>query len=326
MISIEIKEESDEQWNDRLFESNLATIYQTKEWGSLLNDIGRKPLFAKFIDNKGNIVGQNLIPIISNLDKKGLIGKFLKKTFSKHFSIYNWSYGPIVFRNDLYQDIMNSLIVFLKSQKCKVSGIGHPLLSNDISFLDNKMKKTEWITYLIDLNYPIDELYNAIEKHSGRKNIERSIKRGVEIEEITLKSLSDYVNLMNIGKDEKEKLDLERMRKVWTTLKPLGYSGFLARKDNVPIGGLMFSYLNGQIIEAGVVRSEIDRKNNLYSQDLIKWKIIEWGVKNKMKYYNLAGANPNPKSSKEEGILRYKKKWGGKKYTYWILNRGINER
>ena len=29
---------------------------------------------------------------------------------------------------------------------------------------------------------------------------------------------------------------------------------------------------------------------------------------------------------KEEGIFRYKKKWGGKRINYWILRRGINEK
>ena len=38
-----------------------------------------------------------------------------------------------------------------------------------------------------------------------------------------------------------------------------------------------------------------------------------------MKYYNLSGINPNPESKKEEGIFRYKKKWGGKQYNFWRL-------
>ncbi|RZD45866.1 MAG: hypothetical protein CXT78_04800 [Thaumarchaeota archaeon] len=57
----------------------------------------------------------------------------------------------------------------------------------------------------------------------------------------------------------------------------------------------------------------------MYSQDLLKWSIIKWGINNNMKYYNLSGINPNPESKKEEGIFRYKKKWGGKQYTLWRL-------
>ena len=87
------------------------------------------------------------------------------------------------------------------------------------------------------------------------------------------------------------------------------------------MGGLLFSSFNDHIIEGGVVRSEIDREMKLYSQDLIKWKIIEWGIENKKLYYNFAGFNPNPQSGKEIGIMQYKKKWGGKQYDYWIIKK-----
>lgn len=63
----------------------------------------------------------------------------------------------------------------------------------------------------------------------------------------------------------------------------------------------------------------IDEKSKLYEQDLIKWKIIKWGSENGMNYYNLTGFNPNPQTTKEEGTLRYKKKWGGRRTDYWII-------
>jgi len=83
----------------------------------------------------------------------------------------------------------------------------------------------------------------------------------------------------------------------------------------------LFSYFNNYIIEGAVARSNKDTLEKLYSQDLIKWKIIEWGIENNMKYYDLAGFNPDPKSEKEKGIMNYKKKWGGRKYDYWIIRR-----
>ena len=79
--------------------------------------------------------------------------------------------------------------------------------------------------------------------------------------------------------------------------------------------------------EWGVARSSIDYEQKLYSQDLIKWKIIEWGIENKMNWYDLSGINPNPVNSKERGILQYKKKWGGEKVQQWIfknLNHFLN--
>jgi len=40
-----------------------------------------------------------------------------------------------------------------------------------------------------------------------------------------------------------------------------------------------------------------------------------------MNWYDLTGFNPNPISKKEEGLLQYKKKWGGKQYDLWIIRK-----
>lgn len=321
MISIDVDEEADSNWNNRLIKSGLGTIYQTKQWAEIVSKKGEKPLFLKFVDNKGAITGQLLITSLSRFEKKGNIGKFLKKLPSKK-NIYKWTYGPIIFNHKNFNNIYKSFSDFLLSENCKVSGSEHPLLAGPVSLL-KKIQNKPWSTFLIDLTKSKEELYKNIKKHNGRKNIERSIKRGVIIEEITDKILVEYQELMDDQRKTqgKERLDFQASYESWKLLKPLGYSGFLAKKDHKPIGGLLFSFLNDYIIEGGVARSEYDTENNLYSQDHIKWKIIEWGVKNKMKFYDLAGFNPNPKSEKEKGILRYKEKWGGKKHEYYIITK-----
>ena len=319
-ISIDVTEDADAKWNTRLLESNLGTIYQTKEHGNFIRSIDDKPIFLKFINSKGQIVGQLLINESSRFKKNGTLKTILKKMQSTNRIIYKWTYGPIVFDSDFRCDIYSKFGKFLHSQKCKVWGSEHPLsISCPLALANYTIKP--WISFLIDLHKPKDELYKNIEKHSGRKNIERSIKRGVIIEEITEKSYNEYIELINNERKAsgKELVDNDRMYRWWDTFGSLGLTGFLARKDNVPIGGLLFSFFNKYIIEGGVARTPEDYVNKLYSQDLIKWKIIEWGVQKRMNYYDLAGANPGPISEKEQGILRYKKKWGGKKHTYNII-------
>ena len=78
----------------------------------------------------------------------------------------------------------------------------------------------------------------------------------------------------------------------------------------------MCNWLNKQIFEWGVGRSELDYSKKLYSQDLLKWKIIEWGKENNCDYYDLSGVNPSPETDKESKIFRYKKKWGGELIQY----------
>ena len=318
MVSIETLEEVDNSWNDSLLKSEMATLYQTKEWAEMVSNINQAPLFLKFVDNKGKIISQLLITITSRLSKKGIIGKLVKNLSPSLGQTFTWTYGPVIFEKNY--DIYNELEKFLESKKSAVSGWGHPF-HKKIPESTKKLSVKKWTTFLIDLSQSKEEIYQKIDKHSGRKNIERSKKRGVEIEEVNEKNLIDYVNLVNKERESKKRefLNCGHMLKTWKLAKKHGYSGFLAKKDGIAIGGLLFSYVNGHIIEGGVARSPIDTKNNLYSQDLIKWAIIEWGIKNKMKYYNLAGVNPNPTSDKEKGIFRYKKKWGGDQYDYWRM-------
>lgn len=321
-ISIDVAEDADSKWNTRLLESNLGTIYQTNEFGEYITTIGGKPIFLKFINSKGQIVGQLLINS-SKFKKNGTIKTIFKKILFSKKMVYKWTYGPIVLDSDYLCDIYSELGNFLRSERCNVSGSEHPMSSSCTSAIKQHFKIKPWISFLLDLHKTKDELYNNIDKHSGRKNIERSIKRDVIIEEITDKSLDEYIELINTERKSsgKELVDNDQLFRYWNSFKPIGYTGFLAKKNNVAIGGLFFSFFNNYIIEGGVARSSEDYVNKLYSQDLIKWKIIEWGVQRKMNYYDLAGANPNPTSEKEKGILRYKKKWGGKRYDYNIIQR-----
>lgn len=318
MISI-ISEDPDSEWNRRLENAGLGTIYQSMEWGKIISSLGWKPIFLKFVDSSGKIVGQLLISEITRDVRKGTVGKLIHKMPILKKTICKWTYGPVIFDSSFSSEIYSVLGNFLRSKNCKVSGWQHPLCIDGIKTLEKSFELEPWGTFLIDLHHNKEELFNNIEKRSGRKNIERSVERGVTIEEITEKNLEEYGILQSDKSEGEEKVDLEHLSNWWRTFKPLGYSGFLARKDGVPMGGLLFSYFNKYIIEGGVARSEVDTKNMLYSQDLIKWKIIEWGVDNKMNYYDLAGFNPKPTSKKEEGIYRYKRKWGGKQYDYWIL-------
>jgi len=322
MITIDISDQADLKWNKRLEDSNLGTIYQSAEIAQHFINIKQKPLFLKFIDGRGSIVGQLLLRESSYPNNRNIKTKLVKRFLRKQ-QLCQWSYGPLIFEDNFTNEIYQELGKFLLSKNYRVSGAEHPFCKGRTEKTMKEFTITKWATFIIDLTTPIDEIYQKISKHNGRKNIERSKKRGVIIEEINEKSLKEYLEMrdqMRTNSNE-EKINHENFFSWWKLLKPLGYTGYIAKKDEDYVGGIMFSFYCGHIIEGGVARSTIDSENHLYSQDLIKWSIIEWGVKNKMKYYNLAGFNPHPKSTKEEGILRYKEKWGGKRFNYNLIRK-----
>jgi len=319
MVEIQINEQADNSWNKRLLNSKLGTIYHTSEYGSFINHKGWTPKFVTFLDNSGKIVGQILLSTYSRFEKKGTLKKIFGAMPGTKNQVYRWIFGPIIFDPNFNIEIYTKLGKFLLSQNCRVYGIEHPLNPNVLSNLGPKFSLEECGTFLIDLSKGKDKLWKNLNKHSARKNIERAEKRGVTVNKMSYDDLKDYFHLL---KETKSKVDwninFDEILLLWKSLKSVGFSGFLAKFEGSPIGGLLVSNFNNYINEWGVGRSKFDHEKKLYSQDLIKWKIIEWGIYNNFHYYDLTGVNPNPSSKKEEGIFRYKQKWGGDLIKYNI--------
>ena len=322
MITIEENLEPDKNWNNRLLKAGLGPMVQTTQRATTYKIEGGSPRFLKFVDSNGNILGQLMLAVLprfTNSSPRKILNKFpgIKKL------VYTWVQGPIIFKSENARDVFVSLQNYLLSKKSRVYGSTFPLCDFNKNFISKNFQIQEWATSLIDLRKPIDELYSNISKHSGQKNIKRAEKRGITIEEIDENNLFDYHCVKNDFRDRmnEETYDYQATLDWWRRIKPIGYSGFLARKEGKAISGILFSYFNNIIVEAGIARSLEDIQEKLYSQDLIKWKIIEWGKNNKMNYYNLAGYNPYPKTPKEEGIKKYKEKWGGKQFAFWYIKK-----
>ena len=333
MITLQTDESADSHWNKRLIESDFATESQIVDAAFQFSSNNQIPKFLLFLNNNGDVLGQLLLSEVSRLQenphrKKNItnrLSKFSKilSAFNVKTKMYRWAYGPIVFNQDYSCQIYSKLSEYLLSKNShQVVGWQHPFQTSGLSSIAKNFSLTNWSTFVIDLSKSKDELFNNIEKNSGRKNIQRAIKNGIIVEQINDKNLFEYFELLNSAKSNRGGLknNFEYFSKVWKMMEPYGRKGFLAKKGSKPISGLYFSSLSGHMIENGVARSLDDKTNAFYSQDLLRWKIIEWGLENNMKWYNLAGFNPNPTSDAEKGILRYKQKWGGKKIDYYGIH------
>ncbi|KFM18794.1 femAB family protein [Marine Group I thaumarchaeote SCGC AAA799-P11] len=311
MLNFEISQNPPSNWNKFFLDVGYGIFSQTVEYSKYVEKwIGWEPFFVQIMDNDDHVLLQNLIfrynPGISKVPS--VAQKFYKK-FKKS---YRWTYGPI----SLNENAIIAFFEYFKNTKKHIHGTTHPLL-----FSPKLQNMEKWSTSLIDLRNSKEVLEQNLDKHSCKKNIKRSIERHVKVENISKKNFVDYFELLSTFRKETEHVEpnYEELKDFWELLQPIGFDGFLAYKDEIPVGGLTFGYFNNHIIEVGVARSKIDYTEKLYSQDLIKWKIIEWGVDHKMNYFDLAGYNPDPQNTKEMGIKKYKEKWGGKHFDYWLV-------
>lgn len=283
--------------------------------------MGWNTKFLKFIEPKGEILGQLMISTYPRFEKKDLKRKVLGKLPGIKKMVYRWVYGPVVFKPEYKNDICRALEQFLVSKNVRVSGSEHPFLRNQLSCLQSPFEIKPWGTFLIDLSLDLDTLWKKMDKHSARKNIERAKERGVVVKKMERSDLKEHHKMLRETKRKVgEEVELSTIEKLWDNLEPIGITGFLARKNEEPISSLIISNFNGYLNEWGVARTKIDYEEKLYSQDLIKWEIIRWGVENKLEYYDLSGVNPHSENKKEQGIFRYKKKFGGELYSYNLVN------
>lgn len=308
-----VENEPPQDWNVQILKNPLGNIFNSKEYAEFARlQFGWKPIFCRIFDSTGNaILHVVLFEYTPGIEK---IPTFLHGITKKVKNSLRWYYGPI----SSSQEAISFFFSHLKEMQKTVYGTTHPFSSLYYSYF----KKTLWSTFLIDLAKSKNELYSNLSKHNARKNIERSIERGVIVEKIENDSIEKYEKLLDEYRESMNltELNSREIPDMWRILRPAGFSGFIAKKDGMPIGGLLFSSFNNYINEWGVARSMVDKNEKLYAQDLIKWKIIEWGVENNMNWYDLSGANPNPTTEKEKGILEYKKKWGGIQKNYWIIS------
>ena len=328
MISVEVEEKPDSKWNDRLLESPFGTIFQTKEYAAYVEDrLKSKPTFLKFQTEKGEIISQ--LVVFQSAKGRGKLARLFGKgsvytAISKASTTFlpkntNWLFGPVLLNASYQGEVTESLGTLLKSWKGNFQGSQHPLCNDFIFPVQFNFKRKELGTFLIDLKQDLNQILDNADKKSVKKNIERSQNRGVVITQInSQKDLETYHEILNQHRKDNniEPYSIEDVKRGYEILTPVGQIGFLAWKDKIPIGGIFASAFNGYINEWGIARTTIDLEEKLYSQDLLRWKIIEWGKENNCNYYDLSGVQISNRTTKEDGIFHNKEKWGGKLVTY----------
>lgn len=320
-FELRLEKECPSDWNTQLLKSPMGNIFNTYEYSQFAKSwLGWQPLFLSMMGKNGESVAQVVIfeYARNKLSKKAPFA--ISKIASIISKTIKWIYGPVIFASE-EQQIIDEFLSFVQSKANRLDGSIHPFFNGSLNVKKAKIEK--WSTFLIDLQQTKDSIISGFDKHSAKKNIERAEERGIKVSEITENNILQYHEILNEFRiaNGNESIEYEVTYDLWKLLGKVGFSGFLATKDGIYVGGITFSFFNKYINEWGIARSSLDTKEKLYSQDLLKWKIIEWGIENKQRFYDLSGFNPKPVSEKEEGILRYKKKWGGKQYDYWLVRK-----
>ena len=313
--------EADKNWNQRLKGNKFATIHQTHEYVEYVKLARNQPSYYITFENRGEVVGQLALHRLSRAERKiksklSNIPKLymISKLFSNLKPIYVWDYGPIIFKNDFRDEIFSEILKFPKKFKAPIKGSLHPLSNPTEQLIKNGWKEKRMGTFLIDLTLPEDQLWHNIDHHSGRKAVNRAMKKGVIINPIRdINDLKIHHSLLNEGKKMAQlpEYPFESLEFSWRMLNKVGQSGFIAWLDDRPLASTLVTTFNGYLNEWGFAESKYDRDNLLSGSDVIKWHLIKWGQKSNFRIFDLSGVELDPSNKKERGIFNFKKKWGG---------------
>lgn len=182
-------------------------------------------------------------------------------------------------------------------------------------FSTHGYRQTPWCTCLVDLMSGADEeaLFKTL-KHSVRKGVRKCRDAGITIELVDGRDpyltsfLAPYRS--SIG----DRRPIEAKDADWLALRGAEhYRFFVARsRDGAVLATLGTYSFGGLTTEIMSGRSSEGRDSALPAQDMLHWEVMLAHRRMGASCFDLAGFNPIPVNVKEEGIKRFKEKWGGR--------------
>jgi hypothetical protein len=315
-------------WDAKVSSVPEGSIFQTTGWAAYLAETGNRPYFVVARDETGNVKGV----LLGYREKVGeeeqdegrpTFFRFVELRVKRIFPVLRVLNGPLILDKRRAGEICCAIWkevdricsadrIFQLRGRRPIHGPA-PCVGSVESPTGKEVISSPWGTYLIDLTLTESEMWKRL-KRSARKAIRRAQEQGVTVKMIRGGAgLGDYIELL---RKTRESLGLAfppcfPNQKMWNCLGDKGrLQVFVAEVGNAICYGLGVLSFNGILFEIGVAR-KLDVEAGGFAGDLVKWKIMCWGAEMGNRVYDLTGVAPDPKNRKEEGIRRFKSKFGG---------------
>jgi hypothetical protein len=179
--------------------------------------------------------------------------------------------------------------------------------------------------YTIDLNGGEDGLWRRIDGNK-RKNIKRALDRGVEfVERDSFESIEEFYNLF-LDLAERHKFvpqPLSWFQMIWKSRSQKDSKLFFARWKGSNLSSV-FATIHVKTIYAlgwGYLGTALEVRPN----DLLHWKIMEWGCKRGFSKYHMGYVQPDAKDPHGAGIWRWKREWNGDLDKVYIFTKSTSK-
>jgi lipid II:glycine glycyltransferase (peptidoglycan interpeptide bridge formation enzyme) len=322
------KEVDSLDWDKNLLKSEFSTVYQTSLYAEYLKTINYVPYYLTV--KEGNDVLGQLLFFKYSIFLNSVNNKIINKWLINLLPSIRWIYAPIVFykeeENKITDLILNEIMKFAVQNRLDIDKFNlHPLQKKS-PLIDKYFSKKEWSTFIIDLAQAKEKLWSNIDS-SAREKIKKAQKEGVVIEEVTdEQGFKEYFKVLCENRNRNGVKVLKYDSSFYNLLIHPGLmKHFNARLGDKTIAGMTISVYNGYLNQWGTALSDFAIQKRIPAGDLVKWHVIEFGQKEEYKYYDMTGVNPNPQpGSKDEGLYKFKQKWGGLLVENNLYSRHLN--
>ncbi len=330
-----------EEWNRLIVSCPGGSLFQSTYWARFMEEyLGVPGYFMSAFDGTGQTVGC----LLFFNEPPGYRRLFFERPLSDislpflrwALPTLTWLHGPLVKSSDPRdrRTVCERMLAEVNEFGSNLGAVGvapspapiHGVSGNEFKevYTDLGFLQKQWATFLVDLTAEEEVLWGRLDR-SARKAIRKTEREGVQVERIgTLEELEQYyVQAVPYWRSRGARVfSFRNYSAMWQALRPgEALEVFVARRGLEMLGGLGVWVYNGVVREFGVVRAREFASENLHPGDLIKWEIMRWGHRMGYRTYDLAGVSPDPSTPKEEGIYRFKKKWGGEQVSYPVCER-----
>lgn len=314
MSNILLREYPDKSnWNKLINSFPSASIFQTSNWADYQrNRFKKEPLFYVFEDRSD---GRCISACLCCVDKKRLT--------------VSWRFGPLIKNADNHaKDILELLFDALNER-----GIRYIKWSSLAFMLERSSYRDPiytWGDFVIFLRQPEEAIWKEFHP-SVRKNVNKCDHLGVSVRRLSsFKEVEKYY--FPLLAEDRKRLgfglppDYPDIN-FWESFH--NKDGcvceiFLASRYGEPLAALPVIGFNKKITEIAIAQSKYCLAEKIPAPDLLKWEVIKWALAFGFEEFSLGGVADSPVNVKEEGIRRFKSKFGGKYITYSFISKILN--
>ena len=318
-------------WDQMWRGSGLGGIYQTNRWAQLAIALRRAQAIYIRVEKNGTQVAQCLLikeNAFSDRLRRSALSPILLPVLGRCLQTVYCLNGPIFFETPTY-DVVEALVKTaeeIATDALELSFSPQRPLAYQVS--ESQWQKMGYVqrqhaTYLVDLQQDFEKNCHR----SVRKNVRKCRELGVTVKEVEQGQYPLFYQLIDQSR-KASGINSFPYEHFVAHIEALGSHklSFIAELNGKMIAGLGILAFNDLLIEVEAATSPTCRERRIQAHDLLKMDIMNWGCQKGARFFDLAGVAIQPRNKREEGIKRFKSKFGGQYLEYYSYTKVLSKR